>query len=133
VSAVQAVVVNAPPSPLHMTLSGKLPTAPETRGKKFKPIHVRVKLTNSDVNLANETVTVQLFLSPTAGETGSNPAVATLRKKVKIKSNKSAGFGTLTIKNIPPDLSGTLHVVAQLTDQNGAVDTADAGQITVAA
>jgi len=26
-----------------------------------------------------------------------------------------------------------LHVVAQLTDQNGAVDTADAGQITVAA
>jgi hypothetical protein len=130
-SASQSILITPRSSSLQTTVSGKIPTAPLISGKKFKPIHLGFTLSNSISSTAAGNVSVQLTFSTSADGTSDSTPIKTLARKVKIKGHKKTSLGAITVKTLPPGLSGTVYLVVHLTDTTGAVSTQSIGQISI--
>ena len=92
-----------------------------------------VKLTNSLGTLFTGNVIVNLTLSNSPTGAPSDPIVGILHKKVKINGGKSAPFGVIIIRSLPANLTGTLYLIAKLTDATGATNVIATGSIKAAA
>jgi hypothetical protein len=120
-------------SPLHPTLSGRLPAASLVAGSKIPPITQIVRVTNNSTATFTGNLTLSLLLStdPT-GASGGTPVASVIRRT----SLKAAKFMNvpLTIRSLPADAVGNLYILSQVTDPSGNISiSASATTISAAA
>lgn len=107
------------------TVLGKLPTKPLVAGGKITPIAQSVSFSTTAPFSGSATVNLQLVPIGTFGSSFST--IATLTKKLTLKTGRAQKF-PVVIRSLPSGLAGSYYLIAQLTDSTGAVSIGTVAQ-----
>lgn len=108
-------------SGLQASLTGRLPTSPVVAGQKLRPIVQTVRMTNPAGNgTVSGSFTIQLLLSGTTFANVSDPAAASVTRKLTLRAGRSVSV-PIVIRTLPASVSGSKYLVAVVTDPGGSV------------
>lgn len=105
-------------TPLHPTVTGRLPGGPVVAGGKIRPLAQTVHVTNSESNTISGEIAIKLELSSDATGATAGPTVASITRKIRLRAGKSASF-PLIVRSLPAGTTGSLFLVAEVTDPSG--------------